>query len=151
MYNLPGNDRPDIDLNKWENRPSEPSFGYRRERPLGVSLIAIWHFVGAGLSLLLAFLSLSLAGDSSAGGLASVVGCILLVIVPIDIAIGFGLWQLKSWARTSTIVFAIISLVLNVLDSEISGGDVLSIGLNLASVIYLFQPAVRDLFASPYG
>src|SRR6476661_7165802 len=58
MYNQDGGEQPTIDLNKVESSYNQPpnqlDKPYGRERPLGITLIAILQFVGAGLSTLLA-------------------------------------------------------------------------------------------------
>lgn len=154
MYNNPDNtDRPTIDLNRLESayRSPEPEWSYRKERPLGVSLIAIWQFVGAGLAALIVLLALGVSGDSRLGGAVGLYACIFAITIPINIAIGVGLWGLKSWARVTFLIFGILSIILSIFSSSTSGSSVVSIVLNIAAVIYLFQPNVRDLFESPNG
>ena len=59
----------------------------------------------------------------------------------------------SSWARTTFLVLAVLYLALSIFFGSINGGTVLSIVLNVAAVIYLFQPGVRSLFEAPqrYG
>jgi uncharacterized membrane protein (DUF2068 family) len=50
-----------------------------------------------------------------ASGLSRVLGIGALAIAAVYILVGLGLWGLKSWARTATLVFAGLWLVLGVL------------------------------------
>jgi hypothetical protein len=159
MYNQDSGEQPTIDLNKVENRYNQPpnqlDKPYGRERPLGVTLIAIWQFVVAGLAALITIVLMTRVNLGLSGG-ASLFACLYALIIPPFIAIGMGLWDLRSWARTTFLVFAVLSLLISIFSSTISGASVLSIVLivlNVAAVIYLFQPGVRSLFEAPqrYG
>lgn len=150
MYDQNNSERPSIDFNRLESsynsQASIDNTYYPPERPPGVTLIAIWQFIGAGLLALVVLFALSLTGDREAGSVAGILACVYGIFIPIDIAIGVGMWQLKSWARTLFIVLAILGLVLKVFSNSLTAADVVGIVLNLAAIIYLFQPSVRDLF-----
>ena len=94
-------------------------------RPDGVMLVAIWHFIVAGLCLLglcgmsFPFLGLWLgrAGGVAPGvfigTLALMFGVVWLVAFGVAFAVtGWGLWKLRPWARMAAVVLAVLQLVL---------------------------------------
>jgi len=93
----------------------------RRRRPDYVTLIAIYHFIGAGLGLLavLGLIVLAVAISVTAydevalvWSLFSIgVGIVLAGITGIlDLAVAIGLLRLRPWARWVAIVLAILGL-----------------------------------------
>ncbi|RME49445.1 MAG: hypothetical protein D6791_00715 [Chloroflexi bacterium] len=90
-------------------------------RPDGVTLIAVWHFVVAGLCILgLCGMAVPLvavwtgAGDAQ-GALVATIALLFGVAVILLFGgafaiVGWGLWQLKEWARVGAIVLAILQL-----------------------------------------
>jgi hypothetical protein len=97
-------------------------------RPIGVTIIAILQFLGATI-LILAGVGLIVGGGmigsllsrnsqlSGAGltgimaGLGAVVSVFFFVFAAIVALVGWGMWQLKNWARIVTLVFACIGIV----------------------------------------
>ena len=94
-------------------------------RPIGVTILAILYFLGAGL-LLLAGLAVALGmgalGMSSSSGQAGAAGgaflaglgvglaVVFFLIAAINGAMGWGLWKLKNWARIVIIALAALTL-----------------------------------------
>jgi uncharacterized membrane protein (DUF2068 family) len=94
-------------------------------RPVGVTILAILNFIGAGLCVLLGlgmmlgggFIAtmLSQQGQGSAGaagvlaGLGAAAGVFIIIMGGVSALLGFGLWKLKGWARIVSIVLAGIS------------------------------------------
>ncbi|HKH99656.1 MAG TPA: DUF2127 domain-containing protein [Candidatus Sulfotelmatobacter sp.] len=132
-------------------------------RPLGVSLIAgLTWFLGA----LWALAAVSVIGFSHLGarlfssmsegrlleritaGMGTTVGVLLLLVAVIYVAVGVGLWNLKSWARMATIFFVALGLVLG-LRNLIEYHHVLRLVrtvVDVAIVAYLLMPDVKKVF-----
>lgn len=90
-------------------------------RPDGVTLIAIWHFIVAGLFLLgLCAMTIPIfavwaeAGrteDTIIATVALLFGAfVILILGAVFAVVGWGLWGLKSWGRAAAIVLAILQL-----------------------------------------
>jgi hypothetical protein len=119
-----------------------------------VNLIAAYHFLVGGLNLILAvavlilpvsavvlqeseflarlpgwFLGLGLLG------IAAIVG----VLAAINLALGWGLWQIKPWGRMGAMILAIFRIPV-VPIGTIAGGVILYV---------LLQDETRDLFLNP--
>src|SRR5438477_4795231 len=95
-------------------------------RPLGVTIIAILTWLRAslyalgglmliGVGHLSARLVSAIATDSFlervVSGLGKALGVGALMIALAFIVIGFGLWELKGWARTATLILATLWLL----------------------------------------
>jgi hypothetical protein len=114
----------------------------------GITLVAAYHFVVAALFLvgtlimtvptfILGIVTLAEEPDAIIGVVAvGFIAAVLLVLCLINLAVGYGLWQMQSWARTGAIVLAIISLLF------------IPIGTVIGAVIlwYLVQPGVTARF-----
>lgn len=138
-----------------------------RYRPTGVTLVAALYFIGGGLNILGAILILSGSAILEESLLLAGLGLpvhlgISLAIGPliagiINFAVGWGLWELREWARVVTIIFnglallaAIIGLI-QILSLPVvspSAIAVLVIVMAIYGLIiwYLMQPGVRQLF-----
>lgn len=141
------------------------------ERPAGVTVLAVLNFLGAGLCVLggLAFMvDMGIGGAAAASrkgagmgaflvGLGAVGGVVLLVFAVIAALVGIGLWTLRGWARTVTIVLSILGLVVAVPAFFIS---LLSFrvvhliflltraGISALIVWYMFRPHVKQAFGA---
>jgi uncharacterized membrane protein len=144
------------------------------ERPAGVTLIALLEFLIATLLILFAMASamgasvlgaiLSRTRDIGAPGFFLFAGAgmflAVLVLVPavVCILLGYGLWELRNWARIGTMIFAILGVagaaigllwslthlrVLGVMASSIR------LSLNLLVLWYLSQSRVKGYFILP--
>ena len=103
-------------------------------RTSGVTILAVLYWLSAvvailgGLAYLLPLTFLTLLW---------ILGAVLIAIGILDIAIGWGLWTLKKWARTVAIVLAVIGLI------SFPIGTVISI----ITLWYLFKPEIKACFA----
>jgi len=109
-------------------------------RPSGVTILAVLYWLSAIIAILggLAYVA-GIALLLPLGFLAIlwVLGVALIVIGVLDILIGWGLWNLKRWARTVAIVLAVIGLI------SFPIGTVISI----ITLWYLFKPEIKACFA----
>lgn len=132
-------------------------------RPVGVSIIAVltWirgaFYVVIGLVLLVvghlsARLVSTMASDSFFETLFSRVGKALgfgaLLIAVAYIVVGLGLWQLKNWARTVTIVLVGFWLVFGLIGllRVPTPWHIVRVVIDGAIVLYLLLPDVRKFF-----
>jgi len=141
------------------------------ERPTGVTVLAVLNFLGAGGCALagLAFMvglgigGAAVASTKGAGagallaGLGAVGGVVLLVCAAIGVVIGIGLWKLRGWARTVTIVLSIIALVMavpsfffSILSFRVVQLFFLFIRAGISALIvwYMFRPHVKQAFGA---
>ena len=98
-------------------------------RPVGVTILAILNFIGAGFCLLGGigmilgggFIATMLSQGQGAGaagilaGLGAAAGVFIIIVGGISAFVGFGLWKLKEWARIVSIVLYGISAALQLL------------------------------------
>jgi hypothetical protein len=134
-------------------------------RPLGVTLIAILHwlrglaYVAVGLALLgitrlSAHLIASVAADTFfqrlISGLGKTLGLAVLLFALIYIVMGLGLWAMKNWARTLTLIFAVVWLASAMvrLVSYPTPFHVLRATVDVAILVYLMLPDVKRAFAA---
>ena len=142
------------------------------DRPVGVTIISILQFLGAAF-LILAGIGLivgggmigslisrnsQLSGPGLVGfmaGLGAVVAVFFFVFAAIGATLGWGMWQLKNWARIITLVFACVGiffgglwLFLSLLHFNVISMVFLGIRLAINALIiwYLLQPHVRAAF-----
>ncbi|MGE0242665.1 MAG: DUF2127 domain-containing protein [Nitrososphaeraceae archaeon] len=88
---------------------------------------------------------------------------IIIVFSLIHFLISYGLLKAKSWARTTTIIISMISIVTNIIiilimamvssinpsisnGQSILGGPILTIVLNTIIVYYLYRKEIQDYF-----
>ena len=133
-------------------------------RPLGVSLIAVLHWLRGGVYAIagLAVLGLTHLGarflsaatsDTLLGrmatGLGKAVGIGLLVMALIWIVLGLGLWTMKNWARMLTVLFVGLLLIWHLLGLAHfpTPWHILRVVIDAAIVIYLLLPDVKRVFA----
>src|SRR5258707_7466969 len=100
-------------------------------RPVGVTILAIFNFIGTafcllgGIGMILGggFIAtmLSQQGQGSAGaagvlaGLGAAAGVFIIIIGGVSPLLGFSLWKLKGWARIGSIVLYGISAAFQLL------------------------------------
>ncbi len=120
------------------------------KRPDGVTLIALFHFAATLFWLLIAcmvtavpFFVMSIAEAEVKEivplvFLAAILGGGLMVLVgAANAVVGWGLWEMKPWARMAAIVLA-----------AIAGITIIPVGTVIGGLIvwYLFQPEAREAF-----
>lgn len=116
-----------------------------------VNLLAAYHFFVGGLFALLAIAALVVPlaavalGESEflarlpgwfLGSSLLIVAAVLSVIALIDLVLGWGLWQLKTWGRTGAMIVAVFRIPF-IPFGTIAGGVILYI---------LLQDQIRELF-----
>jgi hypothetical protein len=144
------------------------------ERPTGVTIIAVLQFIGAavlvlvgiasalGMSVLGTMLGMKHAvGGSGAAMLASagvLVAIIMFVFASLSGLLGYGMWNLRDWARIVTMVLAGVGAIgaalgfffalahMNVFGLALT---VIRLGINVAILWYLNLPEVSRAFSQP--
>lgn len=124
------------------------------KRPDGVTIISIYHYFVAALFVMgICFVAavpfiVAASPDRDSVGAVPIVAIVTVVVAFALLAfaafygvIGWGLWQLKPWARLGAIVLAGLSL-LSIPIGTIIGG---------LTLWYLFQPEARTAFGEQVG
>lgn len=125
-------------------------------RPFGITLlaglhvvVAILYFVGGiGLIALGAFVRRGFFGTHRLlGGLASLIGVVVVIVGLLYLALAWGLWVGKGWAWTISLVLAGLGIIIS-LFSLIRGafGTLIVLVLDAVIVYYLLTPRVRAFF-----
>ena len=119
------------------------------ERQLGVTILAILHFL-AGIGLLILGLLIAAVGGYAAsvgeGALAAIFGAsgfIIILIGLIPFGIGWGLWNLKKWSYQVAMIFTVIFFILGIL--SIPAGFLFFVIVALI-LYYLTRPEIKDVF-----
>ena len=124
-------------------------------RPLGISIIAVLQYIGAGLlglaTLLVIFAGTAFTREfgSIFGGIAIVVVIIFVALTALLIALGRGLWKLQSWAHiVTTILYGIniLSDLVAVVNGRFQASDMVSLVIGGIIITYLLLPKTRALF-----
>ena len=109
------------------------------KRPTVVSLLAILHFIAAGLYLLIALLiplAVSYSQEQTKAPFMIIAG-ISAVFMVIHLFTGIGLWKLRPFGRTLQIILAILALI------SIPIGTIIGICV----LIYMYKPEIKTLFS----
>jgi hypothetical protein len=121
---------------------------------VGVSILAILDFIGAGLMALCgATFLIGIGGFAHAPRFASLgtaggVACLLLAALPA--LVGWGLWKLQNWARALTMAFAalgILGALFGFLSPDLRLAALLPLLMNGIVAAYLMRTEVRAAFA----
>lgn len=140
-------------------------------RPIGVTLIAVFHFISAlfllGMAMLLfiggtllgAMFGGSTFGSATGAGLGFMVGAlggiVFIGFAIVAIVVGYGTWNLREWGRVLSIVLAVISLLFSFpgllmmgvhLHLFIGTYRLFRIAVAILIIWYLMQPQIRTLF-----
>ncbi len=125
------------------------------QRPTGVTVLAILAAIGGvfgilgGLALV-GFGGVAAAGGVAGGGLATIVGLLLLAYGVLAIVLAYGFWTLKPWAWTLGVGLQAAGIVINILqfvnDSRQLVSAIVSIAISALILWYLFQPHVKAAF-----
>jgi len=133
-----------------------------KERPAGVSAVAIAFLLAAAYLLAVGLTMLArpglismAAGSELLGGLELAGPYMFVLVAVVGTVIAAGIWQLQNWARWLAILVAMIGVVLllpsvssAILDfrfGKLAWGGLGTIG-RVIIVWYLFQPAVKETF-----
>ncbi|MBS7636650.1 hypothetical protein KEJ37_04875 [Candidatus Bathyarchaeota archaeon] len=129
-----------------------------KERPFGVTVLAILEIIGALFSLGAGALMLMAAGFIGAmmgempgvpgfggfiAGMLIAIGVIMVILGLISLFIAYGLWTGKGWAWTLCLVFSIIGLILGILSLP---SGIISLIINILILYYLTRPHVKAFF-----
>ena len=132
-------------------------------RPQSVTILAILQLISGVFSLLDGLFILLFAGifgglGAAVGGakVGTVIGGFIAIFAGISFILGlfsllltWGLFQLKNWAWTGTLIVHIIATLAQIVKMFGSGGtavNFLTLGFAVASIYYLLQPDVKQAF-----
>ena len=132
-------------------------------RPQSVTVLAILQLISGIFSLLDGLFILLFAGifgglGAAVGGAkaGTVIGSFIAIFAALSFILGFlsllltwGLFQLKNWAWTGTLIVHIIATLAQIVKMFGSGGtavNFLTLGFAVASIYYLLQPDVKQAF-----
>lgn len=146
------------------------------QRPTGVTVIAILQFLCAGVLVLgglvftlgMSAMSAVLAQRGNASGvgmgmlagMGAAIGVVMILFAVLYGAVGYGMWNLKNWARIVTLVFTfigagiyLIGFMASLLHFNILGlfWDTLWLGVHGLIIWYLLQPGVAQAFQGGGG
>ena len=113
-----------------EQRPH----GRPKERPMGVTILAVLYIIQGIILMTSPFLLSSMLGFDLMGNAMCFAPFIIIGLIPF--LIGYGLWEGMDWARILAFIFAIIGLI------AIPIGTIISIII----IIYLRKPEVKAYF-----
>jgi hypothetical protein len=143
-----------------------------RQRPTGVTLLAILNIAIGALLLLAAaalFLSMSLAGDAAflealadsgvpewfmtqLSVILGTMATVSLIMGVLALAVAYGFLNGKGWSWYLAVIYGFLSIGLSVISTLLSGGllDFLTLGfviiIPVLIMVYLFQPNVKAWF-----
>ena len=113
----------------------------QRERPFGVTIIAILAILGGIGSILLGFIVLIIPI------LGIILGGIFVIIGLSYFVMAYGLWNGLRWAWTLTVLISALGIVVGLASIIIgTGGSILYIIVNAIIIYYLFKPDVKAYF-----
>jgi uncharacterized membrane protein HdeD (DUF308 family) len=108
----------------------------QKQRPLGVTLIAILTAIG-GIIFLASGLVLLIVG----------IGIILLALGIAYLVMAYGLWKGREWAWTITLILSVIGIIVAIV--SVAAGNVsaiISIIIQGIVIYYLYRPNVKAFF-----
>ena len=121
-----------------------------QQRPLGVTIIAIFLILGGIIGILGGLVGLGLFGSPAGAAPAfwSVYSGSLLLVSIIELIVGIGLWMLKGWAWTIAVVVVILRIILDVISLffGFSISPVIALVIHAIVLWYLFRPEVKKAF-----
>ncbi len=137
-------------------------------RPTGVTLIAIYHFLGAAIAAVFAVILMaggkiiSMLGGPELGMLPKtgyligmVGGGVLLAAAALFAIAGYGLWKMHNWGRIMSIVLAVLSILIAIPGLLLTafaphllfGGFRLArVGISIAVLWYLMLAETKAVF-----
>ena len=122
-------------------------------RPTGITILAILAAIGGVFSILGGLTLIGLGGALATGGLggmAALVGFLVLILGVLYLVLAYGFWTLKPWAWLLGVGLQGASIVLTII--QLIGGTtnivsaVISIAISAAILYYLYQPHVKAAF-----
>lgn len=122
----------------------------QKGRPVGVAILAalqafgglVWLLAGAGMIMVGTLLPMFF------GAAAGLMGPVFLVFGVIALVLAYGLFTCRRWAWLWSLIFAVIGIVLALLEAMASlGSAILPIIIYLITIYYLTRPHVKASFA----
>jgi hypothetical protein len=114
----------------------------QRNRPLGVTIIAILAVLGGIGSLLSGFTILAIVPI-----LGIILGGILIIIGLAYFAVAYGLWKGLSWAWVITLIVSVISIIVGIGSIVVGNvGSLFHVIVNAIVIYYLYRPNVKAYF-----
>jgi uncharacterized membrane protein (DUF2068 family) len=108
----------------------------QKQRPLGVTLIAILTVIG-GLIFLGSGLVLLIVG----------IGVLLLALGIAYLVMAYGLWKGRAWAWTITLILMVIGIIVAIASIVAgNGASIVSIIIHAVVIYYLYRPNVKAFF-----
>ena len=124
------------------------------QRPTGITILAVLAAI-AGVLYILGGLALLTVGTVvsatyALGGLAVIIGLIILVVGVLYIGLAYGFWGLKPWAWSLGVGLQVAGIILNIVQyvnhNANLAGTIIGIVIAGAIVYYLYQPNVKAAF-----
>ncbi len=124
------------------------------QRPMGVTILAIFAFIAGGLGILGSLALLGVGALFSAyaggGGLAFIFGIVALLLSFLYLYIGYGFWTLKRTAWSLGLVVFGAGILIDVIETALGYGAwssvIFTIIINGIVLYYLLTPAVKAAF-----
>jgi hypothetical protein len=133
-------------------------------RPQSVTILAFLQLISAVFSLIDGLLILLFAGifggigavvagakvGTVIGGFIAIFATISLILGVISLVLTWGLFQLKSWAWTGTLIVHVIATLAQLAKMFGSAGtavNFLTLGFAIATIYYLLRSEVKQAFA----
>jgi lysylphosphatidylglycerol synthetase-like protein (DUF2156 family) len=119
-----------------------------RQRPIGVTILAILSFLGGLFEIFAGLGMMALAAISGTidpavfGPLAAfmgIIGILLLILGLVTMVVAIGLWRMRAWAWWVAIIVNIVSLAINAASYSWTG-------LVLPLIIVIYLVVIRDKF-----
>jgi len=123
-------------------------------RPIGITILAVLAVLATVLSVIVASdligTGTTTGSTSRLGGLAPVLGVVLILVGALNLVLAYGFWTLKSWAWPLGVGLWAASIVLDVLqylnDNSLLVTMAISVLIGVAVLYYLFRPQVKAAF-----
>jgi uncharacterized membrane protein len=124
-------------------------------RPIGITILAIVAVLATVASIVvgsdLIETGTTVPGAiSRLGGLAPVLGVVMILVGALNLVLAYGFWTLKSWGWPLGVGLWAANIVLNVLqylnDSNVLIPMGISVIVGVAVLYYLFRPHVKAAF-----
>jgi len=120
-----------------------------RERPRGVSILAVLAILGGIFSLFLGFILLIIAATTPTPGgpFLQIFGAFLLLSSLISFVLAMGYLQGSGWAWTVGVFFGALNIVVAIVELVLGRSAVfLELIVSIVTVGYLTRPSVKEFF-----
>jgi uncharacterized membrane protein HdeD (DUF308 family) len=108
----------------------------QKDRPLGVTIIAILTIIG-GILFLFSGLVLLIIG----------IGIILLALGIAYFVMAYGLWNGRGWAWTITLILSVIGIIIAIVSTAAGNvATIINVIIYAIVIYYLYRPNVKAFF-----